>query len=237
MRFRASPAEVYFSCKKTQMAQIFNPSTNTISRLSLFSCIFLIAFFLWIGAQYERSAYVTEANQEKEQPVQFSHKHHVADDGIDCRYCHVSVETAAFAGIPSTETCMNCHSQIFADSPYLQPVRESYQTGRPIPWVRVHQLPGYVYFDHSIHVTKGVGCSTCHGRVDQMPLMRQVVSLQMEWCLDCHRQPERVLRPQSEIFEMDWQPPPNQLERGRELARTYNIQPVALLTSCSICHR
>jgi Cytochrome c7 and related cytochrome c len=219
------------------MAQIFHPSTNTLSRLTLFSALFLLAFLLWVLAQYQRSSYVTQADQEIEQPVQFSHKHHVADDGIDCRYCHTSVETAAFAGIPPTETCMNCHTQIFRDSPYLEPVRESYQTDQPIQWVRVHKLPDYVYFDHSIHVNKGVGCSTCHGRVDQMPLIRQVVSLQMEWCLGCHRQPELALRPRDQIFTMDWQPPADQLERGRELAKTYHIRTVAELTSCSTCHR
>jgi Cytochrome c7 and related cytochrome c len=219
------------------MAQIFHPSTNTISRVSLFSSLFLVAILLWVLAQYERSSYVTTANQEVEQPVQFSHKHHVSDDGIDCRYCHTTVETSAFAGIPPTETCMNCHTQIFRDSPYLEPVRQSYQTDHPIPWVRVHRLPDYVYFDHSIHVNKGVGCSTCHGRVDQMPLIRQVNSLQMEWCLGCHRQPEQVLRPQSEIFDMAWQPPPDQLEKGRALAKQYKIRTVAELTSCDTCHR
>jgi len=219
------------------MAQIFHPSTNTISRVSLFSGLFLLALLLWVLAQYERSSYVTQANQEIEQPVQFSHKHHVADDGIDCRYCHTSVETSAFAGMPATETCMNCHSLIFRDSPYLQPVRESYQTDQPIAWIRVHQLPDFVYFDHSIHVSKGVGCSTCHGRVDQMPTIRQVVSLQMEWCLACHRQPELYLRPQDQIFTMDWQPIQNQLEVGRSLMKAYNIRTVAELTSCSVCHR
>ncbi len=143
----------------------------------------LIAFLLWVQAEIQRSPYVTEANMEREQPVQFSHKHHVADDGIDCRYCHTSVEISAFAGIPPTKTCMNCHSQIFRDNPYLEPVRESFHSGKPIEWTRVHQLADFVYFDHSIHVSKGVGCATCHGRVDQMSLVRQVVSLQMEWCL------------------------------------------------------
>ncbi|HJY88477.1 MAG TPA: cytochrome c3 family protein [Candidatus Acidoferrales bacterium] len=219
------------------MAQIFHPSTNTISRVSLFSALFLIAFLLWLLAEVERSSYVTEANVEREQPVQFSHKHHVADDGIDCRYCHTSVETSAFAGIPPTKTCMNCHSQIFRDSPYLEPIRESFRTGKPIEWTRVHQLADFVYFDHSIHVNKGVGCATCHGRVDQMPLVRQVVSLQMEWCLGCHREPERYLRPGDQIFNMAWQPPPDQIEQGRQLAKGYKIRSVEELTSCSTCHR
>jgi hypothetical protein len=218
------------------MAQIFHPSTNTISRVSLFSGLFLLGFFLWVLAQYERSSYVTSADQEVEQPLQFSHKHHVWDDGIDCRYCHTSVETSAFAGIPPTETCMNCHSQLFRDSPYLQPVRESYTSDRPLQWVRVHQLPDFVYFDHSIHVSKGVGCATCHGRVDLMPAIRQVASLQMEWCLECHRQPELYLRPRDQIFDMDWRPPPDQLHQGRLLMAEYKIRTAAELTSCSTCH-
>ncbi|PYU11475.1 MAG: cytochrome C [Acidobacteria bacterium] len=219
------------------MAQIFHPSTNTISRVSLFSALFLIAFLLWLLAEFQRSSYITEANVEREQPVQFSHKHHVADDGIDCRYCHTSVETSAFAGIPPTKTCMNCHSQIFRDSPYLEPVRESFRTGKPVEWTRVHQLADFVYFDHSIHVNKGVGCATCHGRVDEMPLVRQVASLQMEWCLKCHREPELYLRPRDQVFDMAWQPPSDQLEQGSRLAKLYKIRSVEELTSCSTCHR
>jgi len=219
------------------MAQIFHPSTNTISRVSLFSVLFLIALLLWLLAEFQRSSYITEANVEREQPVQFSHKHHVADDGIDCRYCHTSVETSAFAGIPPTKTCMNCHSQIFRDSPYLEPVRESFRTGKPVEWTRVHQLADFVYFDHSIHVNKGVGCATCHGRVDEMPLVRQVASLQMEWCLKCHREPELYLRPHDQVFDMAWQPPSDQLEQGSRLAKLYKIRSVEELTSCSTCHR
>jgi hypothetical protein len=131
---------------------------------------------------------------------------------------------------------MNCHSQIFRESPYLQPVRESYANDRPIEWVRVHRLADFVHFDHSIHVSKGVGCSTCHGRVDQMPAVRQTASLLMEWCLECHREPALYLRPRGEIFTMDWQPPPDQLARGNMLAEEYNVRTVAELTSCSICH-
>ena len=219
------------------MAQIFHPSTNTISRLSIFGTVILVILFFSVLAEIERSAYITEANVVREQPIQFSHKHHVGDDGIDCRYCHTSVEESGFAGIPPTKTCMNCHSQIFADSPYLEPVQESFRTGKPLEWTRVHRLPDFVYFNHSIHVNKGIGCVTCHGRVDQMPLVRQVVSLQMEWCLDCHRQPERYLRPREDVFRMDWEPPTNQLEKGRELAGAYHIRNVAALTSCSTCHR
>jgi len=219
------------------MAQIFHISTNTLSRITIFGAIFIIGALLWIIAELNRSSYNTGAYVAREQPVQFSHKHHVSDDGIDCRYCHTTVETSSFAGIPSTKTCMNCHSQIFADSPYLEPVRESWRTGRPIRWVRVHDLPDFVYFNHSIHVNKGVGCATCHGRVDQMPLVWQAESLQMEWCLDCHRQPERFLRPREEVFNMQWQPPRNQLEEGRKLAQQYNVRSVNDLISCYTCHR
>src|SRR2546426_8710696 len=169
------------------MSQIFHPSTNTISRVSIFGSVFFVAAFLWLIAEFNRSSYNTQAFVAREQPVQFSHKHHVADDGIDCRYCHTSVETSASAGMPSTSVCMNCHKQIWADSPYLEPVRASLQTGKPIEWLRVHDLPDYVYFNHSIHINKGVGCSTCHGRIDQMPIAYQASTLHMEWCLACHR--------------------------------------------------
>jgi hypothetical protein len=147
------------------------------------------------------------------------------------------VEVAASAGMPSTKTCMNCHSQLFANSQYLEIVRESWRTEKPLRWTRVHDLPDYAYFNHSIHVNKGVGCSTCHGRVDHMPLMWQVASLQMEWCLECHRQPERFVRPKNQVFNMEWQSPVNQLEEGRRLVREYQIQDPGVLTSCSTCHR
>ena len=146
------------------MAQIFHRSTNTLSKLSIFGALFFLVAVLWLLAEINRSSYVTEAGVVREQPVPFSHKHHVSGIGIDCRYCHTSVEKAAFAGIPPTKTCMNCHSQIWADSPMLEPVRQSLRTGRPIEWIRVHDLPDFVYFDHSIHVNKGIGCVTCHGR-------------------------------------------------------------------------
>jgi hypothetical protein len=218
------------------VAQIFHPSTNTLSKLSIFGAIFIIAGIIWVVAQINRSSYATQAFVARPQPVQFSHKHHVGDDGIDCRHCHTSVETEAFAGIPSTKVCMNCHSQIWADSSILEPVRASFRTGRPIQWTRVHDLPDFVYFDHSIHVNKGVGCATCHGRVDLMPLTWQAASLQMEWCLECHRRPERYIRPREYVFRMDWEPQ-DQLHQGSELVKKYNIQSPAVLTSCSTCHR
>jgi formate-dependent nitrite reductase cytochrome c552 subunit len=218
------------------MAQIFHPSTNTISKLTIFGAVFLIGGLLWLLAELNRSDYVTQANVVRPQPVPFSHKHHVSGLGIDCRYCHTAVEQSAFAGIPSTSTCMNCHSQIWTNSPMLEPVRESYRTGQPLRWTRVHNLAEFAYFNHSIHVNKGVGCATCHGPVDQMPLIAQQESLLMEWCLDCHRNPERYLRPREEVFNMSWTAPRNQSELGLELVRKYNVR-TEQLTDCSVCHR
>jgi hypothetical protein len=216
------------------MAQIFHRSTNTISRVSIFGgLLFLIALVAALAAINE-SPYVTEVGVARSQPVPFSHKHHVGDEGIDCRYCHTSVEESSFAGIPPTKTCMNCHSQIWADSPVLAPVRDSFRTGKSIQWTRVHNLPGFAYFDHSIHIHKGVGCSTCHGRVDEMPLMWRESTLYMDWCLECHRAPERFVRLREDVFRMDYQPPADQLALGEKLVKEYKIEK---LTSCSTCHR
>jgi Cytochrome c7 and related cytochrome c/Class III cytochrome C family len=217
--------------------QIFHRSTNFLSRVSIFGAVFFIALLLWLFYDLEASPYTTQQNISREQPVQFSHAHHVGAIGIDCRYCHTSVESAAFAGVPPTKTCMNCHSQIWAQSPYLEPVRESFRTDKSLEWTRVNDLPDFVYFDHSIHVNKGVGCETCHGRVDQMPLMYQAESLQMRWCLDCHRNPENYLRPKEEVFTMGWKPPVEQAVLGEKLKREYHIRDRAVLESCSTCHR
>ncbi len=219
------------------MAQIFHRSTNTISRLTIYLTLVIVGVLLMVTDRIQRSGYITSANVVVEQPVPFSHKHHVADAGIDCRYCHTSVEDSAFAGIPPTRTCMNCHSLLFANSPFLEPVRASYRTGAPIEWNRVHKLADYVYFDHSIHIAKGVGCATCHGQVDQMPLVRQVATLQMEWCIDCHRQPEKYLRPKDQVFNMAYQAPPDQIALGLKLKQEYHIRSAQELTSCSTCHR
>jgi hypothetical protein len=219
------------------MPQIFHHSTNVLAKLTIFGAVFIILGALWVVAAINRSSWNTGAFVEREQPVQFSHKHHAGDDGIDCRYCHTSVETSASAGMPSTQTCMNCHSQIWADSPYLEPVRESARTGKPIEWTRVNDLPDYVYFNHSIHVNKGVGCSTCHGNVAQMPLMYQAASLQMEWCLACHRNPENFVREKKDVFKMDWQPGAGQAQAGAEIVKRNKIQDSFALTSCSTCHR
>ena len=216
------------------MSQIFHPSTNTISRLTIFGGAGFIVVVVLALAAINESPYITEVGVARSQPVPFSHKHHVADDGIDCRYCHTSVEESSFAGVPPTKTCMNCHSQIWSDSPMLAPVRESFRTGKSIQWTRVHNLPGFVYFDHSIHIHKGVGCSTCHGRVDTMPLTWRENTLYMDWCLECHRAPERYVRPRQYVFSMDYQTPVDQIALGEKLVKEYKIRK---LTSCSTCHR
>jgi len=218
----------------SSMAQIFYPSTNTIARVSILGAVFIFAGLLWLMAALNRSGYATEEGVVRQQPIQFSHEHHVGGLGIDCRYCHTSVEVSAFAGIPPTETCMHCHTRIWTESPFLAPVRESLRTGQPLVWARVHNLPDFVYFNHSIHLHKGVGCVTCHGRVDRMPLMWKTQSLQMEWCLECHRAPERFVRPREFVFSMDWQPQEDQRTLGQRLVQEYHI---AKLTTCSTCHR
>jgi hypothetical protein len=216
------------------MPQIFHRSTNTYSKVSIFGAVFILGFLLWLFGAWSRSSWATQAGVAREQPVPFSHAHHVGDVGLDCRYCHTTVETSDFANIPPTKTCMNCHSQIWNTSPTLEPVRESFRTDRSIAWTRVHDLPDFAYFNHSIHVNKGVGCETCHGRVDKMPLTWQKASLQMEWCLDCHRHPEQYVRPREAVFQMGYEPPIDQETLGRQLVKEYTIQS---LTSCSTCHR
>ncbi len=219
------------------MAQIFSRGTDTMFRVSLYGSPLFGALVLWTCMVYTRSSYGTGAGIVRVQPVPFSHQHHVGDLGIDCRYCHTSVEHSSYAGMPATRICMNCHSQMWVGSDMLAPVRESYRSGKSLEWQRVYNLPGFVYFDHSIHIHKGVGCTSCHGHVDEMPFLYQAPSLLMEWCLDCHRQPERNLRPQTAIFDMKWRPPSDQLEQGRKLAQEYEIRDTRFLTSCSVCHR
>jgi Cytochrome c7 and related cytochrome c len=219
------------------MPQIFHRSFNFISRLSLSALVFLSGLALTGVLVVARSPYITNQRVTRDQPVQFSHKHHVGDDGIDCRYCHTSVETSAYAGIPPTKTCMNCHSVLFNNVGYLEPVRESYRTDQSIHWVKVHRLADYVYFNHSIHIHKGIGCSSCHGAVNEMPLIFQASPLTMQWCLDCHRNPQVNLRPQEEIFNMNWKAPANQEEVGEKLAADYKLRSTNELTSCSTCHR
>jgi hypothetical protein len=219
------------------MPQIFHPSANTLSRLTIYGAMLLALGALILNYLILRSPYQTEVCVVRPQPVPFSHEHHVSGLGIDCRYCHTSVETSPFAGLPLTHTCMTCHSQIWATSPMLEPVRASLSNDKPLVWSRVHDLPDFVYFHHAIHVQKGVGCVSCHGRIDRMPLTWKEEPLTMEWCLECHRQPERYLREKNEIVRMDLAlSNQEQLEKGRDLVRRNHIE-VDRLTNCSVCHR
>jgi hypothetical protein len=217
------------------MAQVFSRRFTLVLRLGLLGTA---AALVTAGIVYRVNARAdAPADDPVEQPVPFSHQHHVRDDGIDCRYCHTSVETSAFAGIPPLATCMTCHSQLFTDQPVLAPLVSAYRGGPALEWNRVHDLPGFVYFDHSVHIAKGVGCTTCHGPIDRMPLVRRVAPLYMQWCLDCHRAPERYLRPRDRVFDVDWTPPPDQLAAGARLRAAYRLRTTRELTDCSTCHR
>jgi hypothetical protein len=219
------------------LPQLFPKSSNVIARVALWGLL-LGAGGLGVAADtIYHAPYVTGRDWPREQPVPFSHQHHAGDLKLDCRYCHTGVEKAAYAGMPATETCMTCHSQLFTDSPVLEPVRASFASGVPIPWARVNRVPDYVYFDHHIHVAKGVGCASCHGRVDRMPMTAPVASMRMGWCLDCHRAPEAHLRPKEAVFDMGWEPPADQAARGAALAKAYHVGPPERLTNCTTCHR
>ncbi len=209
-----------------------------LAHMSIVGAVLAFVIFVSVLAIIYRSPYVTQVNVVREQPIPFSHQHHVEQLGIDCRYCHDTVETSGFAGMPSSETCMTCHSQIWTDQPMLQPVVQSYENEQPIEWIRVHDLPDFAYFDHSIHVQKGISCVECHGRVDQMPLVRKTETLHMSWCLECHRTPEEFIRPREHVFTMDWTPEPGEdrYAMGEALVQEYNIRKEQL-TNCSICHR
>lgn len=217
------------------MPQIFHPSMNTLSRVSIFGAVFFVVGIVGLMGAIVRSPYVTEVGVVHEQPVPFSHAHHVGDVGIDCRYCHTSVETSAFAGIPPTSTCMNCHSELWNDATMLEPVRASYREGKPLRWTRVHDLPDFVYFNHSIHVAKGVACVSCHGDVSKMPLMWRENTLHMQWCLDCHRDPAPHVGPVDRVFDVDW-PPASHADgaAGEDTAAPSNV---TSKTDCYVCHR
>jgi hypothetical protein len=189
------------------MAQVFDRNSNALARASLvLTGLIVISLGVALNS-LQRSPWVTRQGQRPDQPIPFSHKHHVEGLGLQCQYCHTSVEKSSYAGIPPTKTCINCHSEIWTNAEMLEPVRASWATGASINWIRVHDLPDYVYFNHEIHVNKGIGCASCHGRVDEMPLMYEENSLQMEWCLNCHRNPAQNLRPTSEIYNMAWAGP------------------------------
>ena len=221
------------------MSQIFPRSANALVRSTLFGVLSLVAIGTWLVFTLMRSSWATKQNEFVEQPIQFSHAHHVGGEGIDCRYCHTSVEKSSFAGIPPTKTCMNCHSQLWTNAPILEPVRASFRSDTPLSWIRVNDLPDFVYFSHQIHIKQGVGCNVCHGQVDKMPLMYQAQSLLMEFCLDCHRALEKYIRPRAEVFNMNYQVPAGttQLEQGLKLKKDFGIASVQHMTSCSICHR
>ena len=213
------------------MPQVFAPPAVLGIKLVLLAMVALIALG-WLTlykALPAQSGLLTP-----QQPIPFSHKHHVGDDGIDCRYFHWSVEKSAFAGIPSADVCLSCHSQLFSDAPLLEPLRAAARTGMPLHWVRVHDLPDFVFFDHSIHVAKGVGCVECHGRVDRMPRIERVASLEMQWCLSCHRDPAPHLRRPQDVFDMASRPPRDPQVRASLAA---HLLPRQRLTDCSTCHR
>jgi hypothetical protein len=218
------------------MAQVFPRSANWASKASILAALLIVASILGVVLNINRIDYVSMVDVAIDQPVHFSHKHHVTGMGIDCRYCHTTVEVSSFAGVPPTETCMTCHSQIWTEAPILEPVRASFRDNKPIEWNRVHDLPDFVYFDHSIHVSQGIGCQSCHGQVDQMPLMKKAHTLNMEWCLDCHRDPAQFIRPRDQVFNMNYEYPANQETLGKSLVADYDVQ-TSQLTNCSICHR
>ncbi len=214
------------------MTQIFDKKANVLPTLTLFGLTgggIATIFLIW----YYFSPEFTDVGYEPAQPVPYSHAFHVGELKLDCQYCHTNVESAAHANIPATQTCMNCHSQVLPESAKLQPIRESWALGTSVDWVNVHMLPDYARFSHAVHVTNGVGCETCHGRVDQMEVVKQVEPLSMGWCLECHRQPELYLRPNSEIATMGYVNSPNFVEENLQRIRTENIQPP---TNCSACH-
>jgi len=217
------------------MSALFKPSSNTAFRIALVMLALLFGGGLIAGPMiYVRTPFYTQQQDPVDQPVQFDHRHHVGDEGIDCRYCHYLVEKSPNAGIPPTSVCLNCHEQIWNKSPKLAPVRESYFADRPIVWNKVNKLPHFVYFNHSIHVKQGVGCVTCHGRIDEMAQVEKAQPLTMGWCLDCHRQPEKYLRPRDQVTSMTYKPKGDQVALGRELKEQYHVD---TRTSCTTCHR
>jgi hypothetical protein len=217
------------------MPHLFRPYADTIARTVLVAILVVPFFAIGLACWISASEYMTGRSVTLDQPVPFSHQHHVGGLGLDCRYCHTGVETSAVAGIPPTHTCMTCHSQLYTQTAMLAPIRASLANGEPIHWNKVNKLPAYVYFDHSIHIAKGVGCTTCHGDVATMPLMRQAAPLTMGWCIDCHRDPAPNLRPTADVFDPDWKFPSDQAERGVILAHQFLDN--KHLTDCSVCHR
>ena len=216
------------------MSALFPRWTNTAARATGAALLASPAVGFALLVLWNRTPFVTGQFTPLEQPVQFDHRHHVGDEGIDCRYCHTSVETSPSAGLPSTAVCMSCHAQIWNKSPKLEPIREAYFSGKPVVWSRVHNLPDFVYFNHAIHVGKGVACATCHGRVDRMAAVEQVEPLTMQWCLACHRDPHLHLRPKDQVTQMAWEPPADPEAAGQALAQRNDVH---TRVSCTTCHR
>lgn len=218
------------------MPQIFRRRSNLIARLMLLAVVLVPLALAVLGASILRTSSITRVGIPVEQPVPFSHAQHVGDLKLDCRYCHTSVESAAFAGMPSTETCMTCHYQIKVDSPALQPIRDSFAQEVPVRWNRVTSLPDYVYFDHHAHVANGIGCTTCHGPIGQMSQTYKAVDMRMSWCLSCHREPGPQLRPSTAVFDPAWPPAIASVAEAHRLGEAYQIHPKGL-DNCSVCHR
>ncbi len=216
------------------MASLFRPHHNVLARLSLLLVVGGAAGGVGGLLFYVRSPMARGMQDPIEQPVQFDHRHHTRDEGIDCRFCHNTVDRSPHAGIPETQLCMNCHSQIWNQSPILEPVRRSFFEGKAIPWKKVNDVPDFVYFNHAIHVNKGVGCVTCHGRVDEMPAVEKAKTLTMSFCLDCHRDPGKNLRPVEEVTNMAWEPTGDAEDLGPALMVKNNVH---TRTSCTTCHR
>ena len=219
------------------MAQLFSPGADAIYRLALLTGVACLAGIPIVAAGIVRSDYVTGVGIAPAQPVPFSHKHHSGELGVDCRYCHTTVETQATAGIPPTHTCMTCHSQIWTGSDMLKPVRDSFARDEPLQWVRLNKLPSYVYYNHSVHVTKGIGCSTCHGDVTSMQMTYRANAFEMQFCLDCHREPAKYVRPQDQVWNMTWKPPATQAPLGPDRVAQTHSQGGARLTDCASCQR
>jgi hypothetical protein len=217
--------------------QIFSRAADTWFRaVALGALVLALAFFAGAFA-FARSQYWDVVARTPEQPVPFSHRHHFSEDGIDCRYCHTTVETSANAGFPATHVCMTCHSKLWTNADMLAPVRQSLAENRPIDWKRVARVPDYVYFRHDIHIAKGIACVECHGRVDRMTLTYRAKAFEMKFCLDCHRDPAPHLRPRDQITNFDWKPPPDHAVFERKLMAAYHIKSPTELTSCGTCHR
>jgi len=243
------------------MAQLFSKNTNYLAKVGVLTLALVVGSLIGIAIGLYNSPFYSNQNTIQPQPVPFSHAHHVKGLGIDCRYCHTSVEKSGYAGIPSTKTCMTCHSQLWTNAALLEPVREAYRTGQAVQWTKVHNLPDFVYFNHSIHVAKGVACITCHGAVDKMPLMYQKNSLSMRWCLECHRNPQKFIGLKEKVFETGESEPPQVSEVveellakgditpeeaknyqgyssvGKVLVKAYHIKPKIKLADCYTCHR